>query len=70
MRGKSGQDLGMWKASVLDAGKVDEIEVRWSGGGAGFGNIESGAPLKHPDGIMSLEKKGRGYKCSIGTLSG
>lgn len=66
MRGKSGQDLGKWKVSVLG----DRTEVRCSGRGAGFGNVESGAPLKHPDGIMNFGEKKAGVTNAALGLSG
>lgn len=34
--------------------------VRWPGRGAGFGHVESGAPLKCPDGIVSFGGKRQG----------
>lgn len=47
MRRNSEQDLGMWEVSVLDAREDDGTEVSRSGRGAAFGNVESGASLKH-----------------------
>lgn len=63
---ENGQDLGMREASVLDARKRNGTEVSLSGGRAGSGNVESGAPWEHPGGIMSLVKEAGVINAALG----
>lgn len=47
LRIKSGQDLGMWEVSVLDAREGDGTEGNWSGRATAFKKAELPALLKH-----------------------
>lgn len=47
LRIKSGQDLGMWEVSVLDAREGDGTEGNWAGRATAFKKAELSALLKH-----------------------